>query len=1304
METNVETLTIEIGASSEDAVAQIRNATAALQSMRSELNKKWSNPLKNMAGGGSASSKVRNTNNAMNSLREKIKLRIDASDADKAKKKVSGLATVFNSLKRIAFYRAIRTIIKSISSAIEEGAENAYWFAKRFGDSTKYIANSLDNISTKSFTMKNQLGASWATLLATLEPIITKIIGMIQRAVEVVTQFFALLGGKSTYMKAIDYTKAYADAAASGAEETKEWKNQLMGFDEINRLDEPPQEDEGGGGGDALDYSKMFEEAPIDAFTGIMDKLKNLITDQNIKIIWDDGLEGLVESFKYATSQIRALLQAIADDFLAVFNSGRGAESLWNIFNILKGILDLIGILADRFRTAWETNEIGKRILENIWDTINSILGLFSHLIDVTKEWAKTLDFYPLLESVEKLTGAFKNFVAILAERFAWEYEHVLLPFAKWVIEDAGPASVRLLASVIDYLAAVLEATTPIWKFMYENIWYPIYSFLGGLFVNAVNKLASTFESLTSKIRSANSLEEFLMSLDGKEITLVSLATAVYAVATAFAEWKAIKTIISGVTSALKLLTSPVGTAIIVVAALTAGFIALYQRSEYVRDIVDKLIERFKEFAEKVGDYFKEFEGLSFVEALTKVFSDLAKEIQSIDWHEVGNAIWNVLKEAFHYAMESLQNVFGDEENKSKFSNIVSSFFELLGSAFGAAAALVHEIAKNIWESLKDALQKVFDSNGDGSVSLKEIGEAIMNGIYEGMKFVLMDVGGWIIDHIWKPFVEGVKKAFGIHSPAETMEPIGQNILEGILEGIKAKLPDIGEIIEDIKAAFEPLKQKFEEIKESIIEKWTNIKTSFVLAKADLQEPINGIKEFLHSIGEKFREVQEGISKKWTNIKTDFVLAKNDIKGHIENIKTFFQGLADKWANIKKSISDRWDEVKDSFAQGKENLNTYINGIKEFFTNLGEKWTSVKETMVRIWTNIKTEFALGKDEIKSRIDSIKNFFGELGDKWEEIKSGIAQKWDEIKSKFEEGKADIDEQISKIQEFFGNLKDKFEEVKNTIEEKWTNIKTAFVLGKSEIDNQIDKIKGFFGNLSQKWEDVKTNISNAWDNIKSFFSGGKRDVSSNLGEMETSFGSLESKWGTVRSNIGQNLTGFIRDLWDTNSSVGSALNSIGQFFWNLYSNAYSAIQGIVNFLDSLFEAAANTVRQLNEVANKRDAINTDTGALYATTPEDYNWAINGGWNSGKKHALGGFPEDGLFFANHTELVGRFSNGRTAVANNEQIIAGITAGVYEGVVAGMSNSGGGSDQPVNIYLDGKIIAQSTTRYQRQFARAAG
>lgn len=47
----------------------------------------------------------------------------------------------------------------------------------------------------------------------------------------------------------------------------------------------------------------------------------------------------------------------------------------------------------------------------------------------------------------------------------------------------------------------------------------------------------------------------------------------------------------------------------------------------------------------------------------------------------------------------------------------------------------------------------------------------------------------------------------------------------------------------------------------------------------------------------------------------------------------------------------------------------------------------------------------------------------------------------------------------------------------------------------------------------------------------------------------------------------------------------------------------------------------------------------------------------------YAMGGFPEDGWFRANHGELMGKFDNGRTVVANNKQITQGIAEAVYQG-----------------------------------------
>ena len=91
---------------------------------------------------------------------------------------------------------------------------------------------------------------------------------------------------------------------------------------------------------------------------------------------------------------------------------------------------------------------------------------------------------------------------------------------------------------------------------------------------------------------------------------------------------------------------------------------------------------------------------------------------------------------------------------------------------------------------------------------------------------------------------------------------------------------------------------------------------------------------------------------------------------------------------------------------------------------------------------------------------------------------------------------------------------------------------------------------------------------------------------------------------------------------------------------------------------------------------------------------------------KYSVGGFPEDGLFFANHNEMVGQFSNGKTAVANNEQIVAGITAGVREAVADVLApylsqiaeNTRETADKDTSISLDGReLVSAINSRISR-------
>lgn len=76
-----------------------------------------------------------------------------------------------------------------------------------------------------------------------------------------------------------------------------------------------------------------------------------------------------------------------------------------------------------------------------------------------------------------------------------------------------------------------------------------------------------------------------------------------------------------------------------------------------------------------------------------------------------------------------------------------------------------------------------------------------------------------------------------------------------------------------------------------------------------------------------------------------------------------------------------------------------------------------------------------------------------------------------------------------------------------------------------------------------------------------------------------------------------------------------------------------------------------------------------------------------------ANGGFPEDGLFMANHGELVGEFSNGKTAVANNSQIISGIQRGV-ESANAEQNSLLRESVELLRLLLEKETVIQMDTR----------
>lgn len=141
--------------------------------------------------------------------------------------------------------------------------------------------------------------------------------------------------------------------------------------------------------------------------------------------------------------------------------------------------------------------------------------------------------------------------------------------------------------------------------------------------------------------------------------------------------------------------------------------------------------------------------------------------------------------------------------------------------------------------------------------------------------------------------------------------------------------------------------------------------------------------------------------------------------------------------------------------------------------------------------------------------------------------------------------------------------------------------------------------------------------------------------------------------------------MKSVWD--ETVGQWSEDINNWWdsnvtpWFTADKWKSAMGGIKTGFEDSFNAAFDSVKQLwNSFATwLNEKLNFDIQPVNIAGVEVFGGAkVNLGHIP--TFSTGGFPEDGLFMANHNELVGRFSNGQTAVANNDQITQGIAIAV--------------------------------------------
>lgn len=171
---------------------------------------------------------------------------------------------------------------------------------------------------------------------------------------------------------------------------------------------------------------------------------------------------------------------------------------------------------------------------------------------------------------------------------------------------------------------------------------------------------------------------------------------------------------------------------------------------------------------------------------------------------------------------------------------------------------------------------------------------------------------------------------------------------------------------------------------------------------------------------------------------------------------------------------------------------------------------------------------------------------------------------------------------------------------------------------------------------------------------FGDGFKKTISGMVAEL--------SKWRKNKS-FSMNITGFTANLSKYADSI-IGRKTLGGFTAN-----------IVSFTNKIANKALDFVANIIGTKGKAD------GGVFS----------NGSWKPIQRYAAGGIPDYGqLFWAREAgpELVGTLG-GHTAVMNNDQIVASVSAGVYQAVTAAIGNNKGASGNiHLTVNLDGKVV----------------
>lgn len=662
-----------------------------------------------------------------------------------------------------------------------------------------------------------------------------------------------------------------------------------------------------------------------------------------------------------------------------------------------------------------------------------------------------------------------------------------------------------------------------------------------------------------------------------------------------------------------------------------------------------------------IGEAARTFDWSNFGKSLS---DSLNQFISDFNWSENGARLGDIVKGVLDTLIQFLENTnwqelgngIADFIGSIDWSGILTRLAEGIGAALGGLAAL-------LWGLIEDAWKTAVNWWKDTAF---EDGHFTIEGLFKGIADALSNVGAWIINHIFTPFITGFKEAFGIHSPSTIMAEQGGYIMAGLYNGVVSNLAKVlkffGELKDQIVDKFSDVGEwfgdKFGAARKAVTDKFSDIGTWFGRRKADIQNAQSSVSTWFST---KYQSARGYVNSAFSNVGKWFGGRKSDIQNNMKSVSGWFKST---FQTAYKGVTDSFGKIGDFFKGiGKKikkpiigAMKAILNGVNWVYEKLGggknhfdvsklDKYASgtngVSHDTVGIvndqagstyremvqFPNGKTIIPKGRNVMLPMPKGTKVLPADQTASlmnMPHFKKGIGDFFGGAWAKFKDFTGNIADYISNPKKLVQMAIDKFTDFSSYLEPGLSMAKNA-VRGTVGIATKFikDKLKGFGG------------------------SGVNYKPSAGVEQWRaTAKKALELTNQFTEANLN-------RLLMQMKSESGGNPNAINN--WDINAKMGIPSKGLMQVIDPTFRAYA--MKGFDK--NIYDPMSNILAAIRYTLAR-YG-SLERGWK-GHGYANGGFPKVGeMFYARESgpELVGKIGN-RSAVVNNQQIVDSVSNGV--------------------------------------------